>query len=374
MRYSRARPRRGLRSGGARSLRVMPRTATSLRVAAAAVIAACALGAAPAAASAETPPQLYVNGALKPLVSTCIEESAPCGATEKHTVRSAYEPFVAWGSIAFNMENSALGPVRCSETMSGYLFNQREGDLTDRPARGYGAIQEWSASACVLPPLLGYGYEYACSCRPTAFLTAETPLEYRPREAIICSRAAYIEGKTTLSECPSETEREVETLYAAPHPAARGTTSLPWNVEFSRGDTAAHEQVVRQIIGEKSLGACNTELSGEVCAANEERGSCYPTGPAGPNGEPHYSYTEIPRGCMVIEFVVPQIPVEIPFFGSQELTLRNGAGSGVDPSRIEYEEAHTGVLRSQEDEEGGGWFSGTVKELGSEGQALLAAK
>ena len=72
--------------------------------------------------------------------------------------------------------------------------------------------------------------------------------------------------------------------------------------------------------------------------------------------------------------MIPQIPVELPVYGSLEATWRNGVGTGISPSSLEFEGSWTGRLASQEQTEQSQTVSGSAVMLGAEGQELLTLK
>jgi hypothetical protein len=74
----------------------------------------------------------------------------------------------------------------------------------------------------------------------------------------------------------------------------------------------------------------------------------------------------------VVNVVIPQIPLEIPFYGSLELSVANGVKNGLSPSTALAEEASTGTLVSLS----GGHASaaGRLSGLGSGGVELLTLR
>jgi hypothetical protein len=72
--------------------------------------------------------------------------------------------------------------------------------------------------------------------------------------------------------------------------------------------------------------------------------------------------------------VIPQIPIEIPLYGSVEETWRNGVGSAINPSSLEFEEGWSGALSSLSEPESSAPFGLEAKVIGAEGQALLTAR
>jgi len=333
------------------------------------VLAAASLGIAAMTAQAN-PPEIYENGQVAKIGKFCIAETETCLATEKTEERSPYVPIIAWGKINLKSEGLGAEGVTCTNTFTGKTWNEHEHGIKQNPIRGYGVAEGWGTSTCAAPEFIK-NYRHDCGCEPTIFASAERPLEYEYREALICKKALFEEGKKLLSECPNATEREAEALYSA---VKRKTVSLPWKIELVRGyPKSGHtEEVVQQRIGLKNYGECGPGAAEgtPTCEGAKENTACY----SKQSETENYSYEEIPGGCVVTNIVIPQVPVEVPFFGTLEVTGRNGAGSGVDPSKIEFEGAFSGKLQSQADQEGSGTVNEKVKELGEEGQGLITAK
>ncbi len=341
----------------------------TLSVGFAGILAAASLGVSAMTAQA-IPPEIYNNGSVAAIKSFCIAETETCAASEKAELRSAYVPIIAWGKILLKSEGLGAEGVTCTNTFTGKTWNEHEHGVKTNPIRGYGVAEGWGTSTCAAPEFIKK-YKAACKCEPTIFASAERPLEYEYREARICKKKLFEEGKKLLSECPDETERETEALYSA---VKRKTVSLPWKIELVRGypESGHSESVVQQRIGVHSYGECGPGPAEgtPTCEGAKENTDCY----SKQSETENYSYEEIPTGCVVTNIVIPQVPVEIPFFGTLEVTGRNGAGSGIDPSKIEFEGAFSGKLQSNADQEGSGTVSDSVKELGEEGQGLITAK
>ena len=62
---------------------------------------------------------------------------------------------------------------------------------------------------------------------------------------------------------------------------------------------------------------------------------------------------------MLVNIIFPQIPLEFVFYGTQEVWSLNGAGNGLNTSKLEFLEA--GTLFTSEGKEGEGSTEGTVK-------------
>ncbi len=108
-------------------------------------------------------------------------------------------------------------------------------------------------------------------------------------------------------------------------------------------------------LGVASYGECGpgedetTTEEPSTCSGREENTRCYPTST---------SFTEVPAGCVNINVVIPQIPVEIPAFGTLEATWRNGLKNGLSPSEMVFEEGVAGALASAGT--GSGQTSGSI--------------
>ncbi len=312
------------------------------------------------------PPVLIANSSVKPVIATCVAETEVCLATEKHAVRSAYEPTVSWGPLTLHAEGFGPAGVHCTSTSTGRLWNEYEGAETENPLRAYGVINAWGTADCTAPELLE-PIEHESGTGPiTVFVTGEKSLQERTREAEACAvseRGVY----KRLAECPP-TERTHAQLVSEVN---RQNTSLPWKAEMIRGRTSAGESVVLQRIGIASYGECGPG-EGEAsatdpvrCRAREGNSRCFPASP---------TLTEIPAGCIELNLVIPQIPIEIPLYGSVEETWRNGVGTGVDPSRLELEQGWSGALLSPREPENNASFGADAKVLGEESQALLTMR
>lgn len=323
------------------------------------LVAAAALGPAAGTATA-APPQLYVNGSVKPLVATCIAATEVCpNPTERHTVRSLQQSVLAYGPLTMHAEELG-GPIQCNVALDGQAWNEHEGAATERSVRGYGVVEGLATSNCDAPGFLGH-YEAECGCRLSAFLSAEEPLEFHSTEAEICSEAAAGEGHKALTECPAHSEREVTTVDGS---ATRGASSLPWKVELVHGYTGDDQAAVVERIGMSAYGECGPG-SGEgtaTCDPAKGQGRCYAYLPEGE------SY---PAGCMRLYLRIPQLPLSVQIQGALEVTGHNGVGSAISPSFAELEGAASGQLQSGLGEV---TLSGSVNAFGAEGQELLTAR
>ncbi len=339
-------------------------------------VASFALSPAPAAAS---PPLAYSNAAVLKLEAQCTNEAlrtlAECPSpSEREAIRSRKLSWVGWGQLI--LSGPAIGTVTCPMTASGSVRNEHENGREAEPQRAYGLVEGWGAPQCQAPELTER-YESVARGRDTGqpltvFATAERPLIDETTEASICDEAerAKVPPVNELLECRNASERETVVL---PKRIRRRAASLPWNAEAVRGTTRSGETVPRLRVGIATLGECGPGVAegGEAGSAcnpiafepSELPSRCYP-GSAG--------YLAVPQGCVVVNVVIPQIPLEIPFYGSLELSVANGVKNGLSPSTALAEEASSGTLVSLS----GGHASavGRLSGLGSGGAELLTLR
>jgi hypothetical protein len=174
------------------------------------------------------------------------------------------------------------------------------------------------------------------------------PREPELREAEVCSS----EADTKLSQCPESGERGRTHLIVV---ARRAVSSLPWDVELARCTREEKESSCLK------TGIPNAE---EKAKGNT---TCYKSGAKGP-----VNYTEIPAGCIKINEIYPEIPIELVFYGSQEVYGINGVKNGLSASKLKFIEA--GSLSSPEGAAGEFSFTGELKVVGAESVQLLQAR
>jgi hypothetical protein len=292
-----------------------------------AVLVCAALTVLPAAAQGEgTPPEWYSN---------------------RHLLTTSKVLVTVWGELKLNSE--AEGEIYCNNVMSGSIFNEG--------GRGKGALEGWGTNACKAPKLeqaLNEAYGRLCElkklkCPLTVFATGELPTEEERVEAEICSEES---GQTEVSKCTNrETERVRETLI---HRLRRRGSSFPWNIQLvSEEREGEPEQSVVQI---------GVPPSGQ---------SCYPTEKI---GEKEYtvSWEKVPAGCLKIDVVCPQIPVEVEFYGTFAPKIANGAGNGLDFSSLKFN-SEAGLLVANKGEAPGTRASAKMPIVGTEGEQLIYA-
>lgn len=285
------------------------------------------------AAAAYTPPAFFSNG---------------------QALGSTPRSFSAWGRIT--LQNTVLGKVNCVVLMDGSVWNAAGG-------RGAGEVGGFSTSDCEAPsaePLFelerGCLREYECDEPLTVFLTAEMPLEKVARQAEIC-----IVKTKTIEQCDAKnpegeyTERETKLLTSEFH---RGVASLPWKLELTEGEREEEEDVMQKI-GLHEYGESGTAIAHST--------KCYPK-----EGEKPASFQALPSGCIGIDMVIPQIPDEFVYYGTQEIFGENGVKNGLFPSRLDFIEA--GTLFSSGGLNGEVWIAGEVKLDGSKALELITAR
>lgn len=286
-----------------------------------------------ARASAQSPPQFYVNGALPHMTGT---------------LASSGVPVFSWGTVEMQ---TGVGGITCTDELQGRIGNEN--------GRGVGEIQGFDASDCRDPELCahiivcgvfgkeGYG-EY------TVFVSAEMPLRPHKREAVVC-----LESAKGLSECPLESEREV--VHWPELNIARRGTSLPWPLHTTR--TVREEEEVPTL----SLGP--------------EAQNCYPTETTvveGKQMQVPVEWAQVPAGCVKLDVIVPQLPGELVYYGQLEPELLNGVKNGLFPSRASFV-APEPLLQAGGGSEGAtredhASLTGELRLAGASGVELITAK
>jgi hypothetical protein len=252
-------------------------------------------------------------------------------------------PFIARGEVSLR---STEGPgFGCEVAEEGRVFNEA--------GHGRGEITRFGAWDCSEPfvgSCSGPEHRGPTLCEAKVTLTTEMPLETSLREGEVCRKLG-----AALRECPLASEREAQNVISS---YSRGTSSLPWRLELTSGER-----------GEEPATLQRTGLHeyGEAGSATEANTACYPK-----EGEHAANYQELPSGCLALNVVVPAIPLEMVFYGSQELWLINGAGNGLDASRLELTQA--GELFSSQSVGGTGLLRGRLKIFGAESVGLIVGR
>jgi hypothetical protein len=190
----------------------------------------------------------------------------------------------------------------------------------------------------------------------TYVVSAELPLDKTMMEAELCSE----ERKTQLSECPSSAERSVGKVIREVGPR---TFSAPWKLELVRGVREEQEGVLAKI---------GVSEFGEGGSAETESTKCYPREEIGGVPGVMARFTAVPQGCFEVDVMVPQVPVEWPFYGTQELWLQNGIGNGLHPSRLQFR--RPGALFASEEKPEAAEQTGELRLFGSEAVQLISAR
>lgn len=258
-------------------------------------------------AGAETPPLLYKN-------FTQLGASPP-------------EQVFGWGQVTFDV--SGIGNIHCSALMQGSVSNS--GGV------GVGEVTDFTSAHCEEPPprlCEEEGARLPCEGFRHDFITMEMPPAAVGRGAELCggiekppcleppasSREAEFcrEAGRAPAQCPEEAERETGTLYTR---IAR-RESPPWQLQLVRGEREEEEAVLARLGGPGS--------------------SCYPTEKVvveGKEVERRANWEAVPAGCVKLNLVFPQAPLEIVCYGKLEVWLLNGVRTGLFPSRLEFVEA-----------------------------------
>jgi hypothetical protein len=124
-------------------------------------------------------------------------------------------------------------------------------------------------------------------------------------------------------------------------------------------------------IGAGSYGECGpgedeaTTEDPALCSGRADDTKCYPAS---------RQFTEVPGGCVNLNIVIPQVPIEIPAFGTLEATWRGGLKNGLFPSTMQFEEAASGGLQTPEGASAKATVFGSMKLVGDPGLQLIGIK
>jgi hypothetical protein len=289
------------------------------------------------------------------------EEPAPLAYKNGNLMTTNRVPIVANGRI--QLHSSLVGKVECINTFFAEGWNAHEhGEETK--TRGYGEVLGWGTSQCTAPEEIkaieeGPKPKEEHSPLPiTVVASSELPVEKQYRQGEICK-----EETKTLLECSKNpaTERETK-LLVKEFGFHRRVSTLPWKLELIRGERE-EEHGILQKVGLHEFGE-----SGTAAAQNTK---CYPKEKIGTE-EREASFEKVPSGCIAVDIIFPQIPYEYVFYGTQEIWGVNGAGNGLDASRLEFREA--GKLFSSKGAYGEGETTGVVRLSGEEAVELITAE
>jgi hypothetical protein len=296
-------------------------------------------------------------------------EKAPQAYDNGRLIGASHTPITGFGQVTLSSE--VIGELACANVIAGETWDQVVGTET----RGVGEVDGWATYGCTDPTYVQglektdktaiERKEVACQggypgvtigegkCF-SVFATSELPLETEKVSAEVCAT----ESKK-LSECKKASEKRVVTLISI---LRRRVTSMPWKAELIRGEREGEATNLARV-GLHTFG----EAGGNV-DAQEAKGVCYPK-----EGEAPANWRAVPSGCVAVTVVLPQIPAEVVFYGSQELSTINGAIRGLFPSSVNFEGA--GKLFSSENVGGPkGEARGSLRILGTAGVELITAK
>jgi hypothetical protein len=298
--------------------------------------------------------------ALAPAIARA-EEPPPKAYSNFKALTETHATIVAHGTI--QLHSSALGHIECENTFFAEGWNAHEHGESSKPLRGYGEVLGWGTSQCTAPEEIAsiearknFIKEEHIPTPITVLASAEPPIEFSGvRQGEICK-----EESKSLQACSATTEREVKELteIGGFH---RRVSSLPWKVELIRGERDGEEGTLQKI---------GLHEFGESGTAREHTTKCYPTEVFLEMTVPAL-FEKVPSGCILVDIIFPQVPYEFTFYGTQEIWGVNGAGNGLDPSRLKFLES--GTLFSPREGEGFGETTGQVTILGAEGLQLIQA-
>ena len=268
-------------------------------------------------------------------------------------------PVVADGRITlYNSVFSVSGEIHCLVTLYADIWNEHEHGLQTNPIRAYGEVAGWSPSSCESPHET-LELERMYERKITFVVLPEMPLEREHRQAVVCKQAT----ETKLAECPSGEEREAKEAIVG---VRRGASSLPWKFELVRGEREAEPAI---------LWKTGIHEFGESGTATNKSTGCYPKERVvveGKEVERAASFTKVPSGCIAVDVIVPEIPLEMVFYGTQEILALNGFGNGLNASRLMF--VSSGHLFSSEGTEGEAEETGLLTLFGADSVELLTAR
>lgn len=252
---------------------------------------------------------LLASGTLGALagVAQATTEPPPQWYSNRDLLNSSPVTALTYGEIKFH--SASVGYIHCTSAFQMAVWNEG--------GRGLGQLEGIGTNACKAPEL-EKGLEEVFGIPVTIFATGELPAQKELRQAIVCKE----ESKLSLEECKSPSERvEKEVAWRV----KRRPASFPWKMELLRGERREEPDILVKI---------GIPPAGQTCYPAEE-------------GHPAL-WTQVPAGCINLDVIAPQIPDEVVFHGTLVPVLENGAGNGLSPSRLYFEE-EAGKLVSSED-------------------------
>jgi hypothetical protein len=279
-----------------------------------------------------------VSVAVAPTVAFASPE-APQFYSNSRLLTTAHVPVTLWGEL--ELFSAALGELKChDDVMSGSVWNEE--------GHGVGQMEGFAVSQCTDPTLENPPFKAPCTprtCGPyTIFATGELPVAEENREAEICRE----ETKPELRECPSSAERVIEAIPLR----MKRRIGLPWKLRLI-GEVREEEQAVVAEVG--------VPRAGETCYPKE----------IVEGREVAAEWQKVPGGCMRVGVMAQQVPIELVAYGALKPRLVNGAGNGLDASRLEFENASGRLVHTEGVPEIAS--QGTFRMSGSEARELIKA-
>ena len=275
------------------------------------------------------------------------EEPEPRWYSNRNELNATHTPVTAWGKLS--LQSQAVGKITCINVMAASVWN--EGTVPR------GEFEGWGSDQCEAPELekvYDEIFEPYIGKKITVFATAELPTLNQEREAFACKETEKEELQRIqkkLDECPNSSERESRSLISA---TRREETGFPWKFKVMNGTRNGEPAVVAQI---------GIPPTGQTCYPKEQ----------GEEGEVPAKWEAVPQGCMRLDVIIPQIPVELVFYGTLTPTLLNGVKNGLSPSRFHFT-PESGDLVSAQGSAPETEAEGELKFLASGGEQLVTAK
>jgi hypothetical protein len=230
-------------------------------------------------------------------------------------------PDFGWGTLT--LTNRHLPPLTCVNLIFGDVFNETE--PAGHNQRAYGEVLEWTATAFANTS----GAELSARCKSgsgaQAWVSVEPPLEQQ------YERVTLVGGPEAGSE------------RLAIKQARRRPPSVPWRQEAYGEQNAASERHFFLRTGIATTERSQVEAEEAIAGvATERRTGCYrfpaltevvrePGLESGRETEP--ALRPAPKGCVLATLIVPQFGFEVPFQGTLEPEVVEGAKNGLTPTR-----------------------------------------
>jgi IPT/TIG domain/Regulator of chromosome condensation (RCC1) repeat len=233
-------------------------------------------------------------------------------------------PMVGWGTVT--LSNRSLSSLTCVNLIFAEAANETEPTGTFQ--RAYGEVFSWSATSFTNTS----GLEASPRCKSTAGLEAWATAEPEPEKED--ERATLAEGTEAGSE-----RLVIKQLR-------RRVPSLPWKQETTGEQTPESE---RRFFVKTGIAATSERAKVEYEEATagvptERRTGCYhfpalteivrEPGFASAK-ETELSIKPVPKGCISVNIIAPAAGLEVPFQGTLEPEVVNGAKNSLTPSHAE---------------------------------------